>query len=431
MPAPAAPPPAAAPAAAPKPAPAAAPAPKPPPQAPSREDNEPSFMGEYAAELDKLSGEDLQPTAVRKPKAKTPDKPGTVKPPEDGTKQPEGETKAGENETPSGEAETKAPAAEPTSIPGLRKAYTELKKKTAEEYEPKIQKLEARVKELESSNPEEVTTLQSRLEAAEKRRDELENEIHFVDYSKSADYREKFEKPYQAAWSKALGEITQLSRFMPDGSTRKAVEADILALANSPLDELDKKAEEWFPNSAARVIRHVEKIKDLAEAQSDALEKARTEGAERAKTSEITRKASTEKTVKMLEEAHTAIATKWPHMFGPVEDDTEGNALLEKGEAMYQKAFRPTADNGPKNEQEAIQLHALVRNKVRNHDRLWLWLKQSRAKNKELESALAEYEASNPNGGLDKGRSSANGGGIKAELASALDELDALDKKQR
>ncbi len=419
---------AAAPAAAPKPAPATAPAPKTPPPAPSREDNEPSFMGEYAAELDKLSGEDLQPTAVRKPKAKAPEKP-VVKPPEDGTKPPEGEGDPGA--AAGGEPAAPAPAAEPTSIPGLRKAYTELKKKTAEEYEPKIQKLEARVKELESSNPEEVTTLQSRLEAAEKRRDELESEIHFVDYSKSADYREKFEKPYQAAWSKALGEITQLSRFMPDGSTRKAVEADILALANSPLDELDKKAEEWFPNSAARVIRHVEKIKDLAEAQSDALEKARTEGAERAKTFEITRKASTEKTVKMLEEAHTAIATKWPHMFGPVEDDTEGNALLEKGEAMYQKAFRPTADNGPKNEQEAIQLHALMRNKVRNHDRLWLWLKQSRAKNKELESALAEYEASNPNGGLDKGRSSANGGGIKAELASALDELDALDKKQR
>jgi len=145
-------------------------------------------------------------------------------------------------------------------------------------------------------------------------------------------------------------------------------------------------------------MAHRRKIIDLSKAQSDALEKAKTEGAERAKTSEFQAKANTEKTVKMLEEAHTAIATKWPQMFGTVADDTEGNALLEKGEAMYQKAFRPTAENGPKNEQEAIQLHALVRNKVRNHDRLALWLKQSRAKVKELESALAEYEASNPNG---------------------------------
>lgn len=427
MAAPAAPPPAAAPAAAPKPAPAAPAPAKAPPQAPSREDNEPSFMGEYAAELEQLSGEDLQPPQVRKPKGKPPEK-SAVKAPE-APAAGEAAPAAGEKPAAGSPEAGAAPPAEPTTVPEIRKAYTALKKKAAEEYEPKIQKLEARVKELESSNPEEVTALQSRLEAAEKRRDELENEIHFVDYSKSKDYQEKFAKPYSQAWAKALHEITQLTRFMPDGSTRKATEADILALANSPLDEIDKKAEEWFPNSAARVIRHVEKIRDLADAQAEALEKARTEGAERAKTSQITQKAQAEKTVKMLEDAHSAIATKWPKMFGKIEDDAEGNALLEKGEAMYQRAFRPNEQEHPPTAEEAVQLHAMVRAKVRNHDRLALWLKKANAQIKELQKALDEYEKSEPGGGV-RGGAPANGIGIKSMLQDGLDELDALDKKR-
>lgn len=434
----AAPPPAAAPAAAPKPAaakpaPAAPPAPaKAPPAAPSREDNEPSFMGEYAAELDKLSGEDLQPPQVRKPKGKpsekapvkAPEKPdaGEVTPPAGDEPEP-GAAAPGE---PGAAA---APAAQPTTIPEIRKAFSALKKKEDEEYRPKIQKLEARVKELESTNPGEVTALQTRLKEAEQRRDELENEIRFVDFSKSKDYQENYEKPYAQAWSKALHEITQLSRFQSDGSTRKATQDDIIALANAPLDQLDKMAEEWFPNSAARVIRHVEKIKDLAEAQHEALEKARTEGAERAKTSQSTQKAATERTVKLLEDAHTAIATKWPQMFGKIEDDPDGNALLEKGERLYQRAFRPGEQEQPPTPEEAVQLHALVRAKVRNHDRLALWWKKAKAEIKELKAALEQYENSDPNGGLRTG-GTATGGGVSDMLNDGLKELDAMDKKR-
>jgi hypothetical protein len=385
-------------------------------------------MGEFAAEIDKLAGEDLQPMQTRKPKAKAAgkpaDKPAEVKPPD----APADKPKVGE--PPAEGAPPAEPAHEPNTVPELRKSYQALKKKAQEEYEPKIQTLEARVKELETSNPAEVKTLQSRLEAAEKRRDELESEIRFTDYSKSTDFVEKYQKPYNQAWSKAMFEVTQLNRMQEDGTSTKMTQDDFLELANTGLGEIDAKAEAWFPGSAARsrVMRHVEKVRELADSQSEALERARTEGAERSKLSEVERKASTEKTVKMLDEAHGAISKKWPQMFAPAEGDTEGNALLDKGEAMYQRAFHPTPENAPKTAEEAIQLHALVRNKVRNHDRLALWLKTARAKIKELETELSQYEASSPNGGIGGG-APAGGGGIVDELQAGLAELDELNRK--
>lgn len=434
-PAPAAPP-AAAPAAAPK-APVSAPAPAAAPKAPAKAagaapsappdkgGDEPSFMGEYAAEIEKMAGEELHPMP---PKDRKKNKEQAAAAAKGEVKPPEGEAPAGKADEQPGAPAGDTPPAEPTSVPEIRKAYTALKKKTAEEYEPKIQALEARVKELESTNPTEVKTLQSRLEAAEKRRDELENEIRFTDYSKSTEFQEKYQKPYHQAWAKALHEITQLNRTTEDGGTRKATQDDILALANAPLDQLDKLAEEWFPTSSARVIRHVEKIKDLSEAQSEALERARTEGAERAKTSDLERKTQQEATVKKLETMHDSIVKQWPKMFGEVEGDAEGNALLQKGETMYQKAFNPTDKNKPASEEEAIQLHALIRNKVRNHDRLAMWLKQARSQIAELEKALAEYEGSSPNGGLDKGGGK-SGGGIVDELTSGLKELEEMEKR--
>lgn len=386
-------------------------------------------MGDFATEIEQMAKEDLHPMPPKdRGKNKPKDKPAPaaeVKPPGD-------ETPAGKpDDQPPGAPAGDTPPPEPSTVPEIRKAYTALKKKAAEEYEPKIQTLEARVKELESTNPAEVKTLQSRLEAAEKRRQELEAEMRFVDYSKSTEFQDKFQKPYQQAWAKALHEITQLNRATEDGGSRKATQDDILALANAPLDQLDKLAEEWFPNSAARVIRHVEKIKDLSEAQANALEEARTQALDRAKTSELEQKTTRETTLRKLEDMHKAIVKEWPKMFGEVEGDAEGNALLQKGEKLYQRAFNPTDDNKPANEEEAIQLHALIRSKFKNHDRLAYWLKLERAKNKELEAALAEYEGSTPAGGLDKGGGKGGGGGVQDELASGLAELDALEKRGR
>ena len=318
---------------------------------------------------------------------------------------------------------------EPVKISDLRTAYQTLKKKVKEEFEPKLQQvqtLEAKIKELETSNPPEVSILQERLSAAEKRRDELETEIRFVDYSKSKEFADKYQKPYTDAWRSAMNDLAELTVEDPNGSTRKASQEDLLKLSNLPLGEARRQANALFGDSADDVMAHRRNIIQLSNAQSKALEEARLAGTEKAKLSDTERKAQIEKTQKAWGEVNSAIAKKWPNMFAPVEGDTEGNSLLEKGRALADRLFSPTEETRPKTPEEALQVHAMIRNKVANHDRLALRLKGARARIAELEASLKEFEAHSPNGGLSGG---APGGGTKDFMDEVDAEIDAMDKK--
>lgn len=372
-------------------------------------------MAEASAELDQLDGAQPPPKPAAKP---TPPKPGEEPPkPGEGVVPPEGVTPPAE-------------PPEPVKINDLRTAYGDLKKKVREEYEPKLQHvatLEARVKELEGTNPPEVSVLQEKLTQAEKRRDELEEKIAFFDYRQSKDFLENFQKPYVAAWARARKDLAQISVELPNGEFRAATDEDLVELANMPLGKAQVEANKKFGDLADAVMRHRERILDLAEKQDEALEKAQQKAAERAKLGPVEAKARNERVQKDWTEANSAVVTKWPNMFGKRDDDTEGNALLDKGLALADRLFSPTPDNAPKDEADALRLHAVLRQKIANHDRLALWLKKANTRIKELETNLAEYERSNPNGGL--GGRPGGGGGTGDYLEDANAELDALDKR--
>lgn len=368
-------------------------------------------MGDIGADLDALSEAEDAKAEGRRPGEKRQDKAvKKVEPPKPDDKV---------------EPEPQQPEGEPVKLNDLRSAYSTLKKRVKDEFEPKIQTLEAKVKELESVNPGEVKTLQSRLEAAEKRRDELESRISEVDYKSSKEFREKYEKPYVQAWADAMADLKELTVELENGTSRAATQEDLVKLANLPLGEARRLAKAIFGDSADDMMAHRRKIIDLSNAQANALEESRTVAAERAKLSETDRRSQSEKANALWKEANSQIVTKWPKMFAPVEGDAEGNDLLTKGEALVDRVFTPTPETAPKTPEEAIRLHALIRNKARNHDRLALWLKKSRERVKELETTLAQYEASGPTGGLARGPS----GGGKGAMEDINAEIDELDRK--
>lgn len=371
-------------------------------------------MGEIGADLDQLSESEDAKAEGRKPGEKRVDKPVTEPPkPDDGKPK-------GEPDKPAGELP------EPTKLNDLRSAYSTLKKRVKDEFEPQIQTLQAKIKELEGQNPPEVKTLQQRLESAERRRDELETRIAELDFKSSKAFKDKYEQPYIDAWQDAMADLKELTVELEDGSTRAATQGDFVKLANLPLGEARRLATAMFGASADDVMIHRRKILDLSNAQAKALADAQTEAVERSKMSDVQRKSDVERNNRLWAEANDAIVKKWPKMFGQIEGDEEGNALLTKGEAMADRLFSPTDENRPKTPEEAVHLHAMIRNKVRNHDRLALWLKRAREKIKELETSLSEYQSSDPNGGLG-GRPT--GGAGKTYLQEAEEELDALDKR--
>jgi hypothetical protein len=319
----------------------------------------------------------------------------------------------------------------PVKAAELRVAYDNLKKEKREVLEPKIQSLESKIKELEARQPQDTKPIIEKMTAVEKRNAELEQHIAFVDYQKSNEFQTKYQQPYTEAWTKAVSDFGQLTVRVPGEvdpatgeptiSTRPATADDLLYLANLPLSQMDDQAEALFGKSAARVIRHVERVRELSDAQNKALNEAQKKGGEWAKTRQFQMQQFQQAQHGLWNQYNKEIAERFPAMFAPVEGDFEGNELLTKGFAQADRLFAPASDSKPQSTEERIQFHAMLRNKIANHDRLARRLKSVNAELAEAKEALAAYERSEPPAG--------KGGGAKPATKTWDQEVDEELKK--
>lgn len=312
--------------------------------------------------------------------------------------------------------------AKPVKAADLRAAYDGAKQKI-KDYETRLAELTTKVKEYESKPPEDNKPLLEKLAALEKKTAEYEEELKFTNYIKHPEFTEKYQKPYNEAWAKAVREIEQLAVTQEDGSTRQATPQDVLALANSPLSTLDERAESMFGRSAARVIRHVERIRELAEAQEKAIADAKTSVGEREKAMKVQQEQRNARIGQILQKTNETLATKYPKWFGHEPTDTEGNALFDKGMEYVDKAF---SGDPAIPEDQRISRMAVIRNKAANHDRLALHLKNANTRIAELEASLKAYEESEPKAGKTSEAAPAKSGNW---LDDANAEIEALDKR--
>jgi len=95
---------------------------------------------------------------------------------------------------------------------------------------------------------------------------------------------------------------------------------------------------------------------------------------------------------------------KYPQWFKAVDGDTEGNKLLERGYALADAGFGgelkdATGKVVELTPQQRVKLHAAIRNKAGAFDRMVYLQKKDRARIKELETQLKDYEGSEPGAG--------------------------------
>lgn len=409
----------------------AAPAAKPvAPIAPPKEKDPSDYMAGEMEELDRLDKGESTPAPVPakkkagKPAVKPPEQP-EVKPAEESEEDQELDALAKDkNETPP-EEQPEEPAQEheaPKTNPELRKALDRAQVRI-KEVEPELTKAQARIKELEAREPEEVGTLRERSQHLEARNKQLEERITFLDYQSSEEFKTKYAEPYYNAYAKTLKDIEQLSIELPDGKMRRATEADMLELAQSPLGERFGKAAEMFGDAANFVLNRVEKLVELSDAQTEALTNAQKTAGERAKRMQSEAQASTAKKREMWQGVNKELSEKYPKWFAPVEGDKEGNELLAKGQSLAKRLFEPTPETAPKTPEEAVRLHALIYQKASNHDRMALRARKAEARIAELEKTIAEFEASEPS--ADVGRPSSGGGGADGgeDYEAEIEEL--------
>jgi hypothetical protein len=295
----------------------------------------------------------------------------------------------------------------------------------------------------------------SKLKALEERNNELEKELEFENYSKSKDFTSKYAEPYNEAWNDAVAEFRELTVRQPDGvneesgdpkfTTRPADENDLLKLANLKLSDMDALANEMFGPSASRAINHIQNLKKLSAAQAKALAESKSKAGERRAQQAMESQQKAKVLADTWAETNKSLAEKFPKAFLVEQSDADDVAAHTKGFALADllflgnaalkpeqvdalpAIFKDTVKAGkPLSEVQKVQLHALARIKIANHDRKVAALKKANARITELETTLADYEKSEPAAG--KAGDGAGAVTNKDWMQTAEDELRALDK---
>lgn len=371
------------------------------------------------------------PGASDTPPADT-NRPGALEtpPPEgqegEGQTPPEGQAGEGEGQTPpegQAAADKGKAAAKPKVNPW----------KLADQYKARVSELEKELADTKTTGLGEAARKQylDQIEAVQKENQRLEDEIRFVNYAQSKEFKEKHQAPYEAAWKRATAELAEIPvTDAATGATRSANPDDLLALVNMPLGQALEAAKQTFGDYAEYVMGHRQKIRELFDAQSQALDEAKKTGAERAKQ-------KTEMNQKRFADLQGEIRNTWDKaneyaakhevygkFFGPVEGDTEGNAALDKGLKLVDQAFGENPMNPnltPEQRAQVVKRHAAVRYRAAAFPRLHKAYTKLQAEVEALQKDLAKYQASTPPiGGGQPQSAGGNGGSARDQVLAEL-----------
>lgn len=280
-------------------------------------------------------------------------------------------------------------------------------KKVINEWKLKAEAASAELEKIKSGAPvEPPKEFTERLTKAEARAKELEDHLRFLDYQKHPEFIDKYQKPYEAAWKRAMAELGEVGvTDATTGQVRAATADDMMKLVTLPLGAAIQQAKEMFGEYAPYAIDHRNKIKELFDSQQNALKEAREGGAKREQEMQEKTQAQRSEAAKAIqqvwEQENRAISTdsEVGHYFTPVEGDQEGNTALVKGYQLVDKAFaeNPQDPNITPEERAArIKRHVALRNRAAAFGRLRRWHEKDQATIAELKKELEQFKQSEP-----------------------------------
>lgn len=326
--------------------------------------------------------------------------------PEEPEKKPQPQ-EGDENKTePEKTGETVEKTAEPGSPPGDKKKVSPWK--LVDEHKAARAKVEAELAELRKTvgDPAAIKKQLEDIQAVQKRNEELEQEIKYVNYSKSKEFQEKYQKPYEDAWKKWMGELGELVVADPaTGSERPMKPEDLLELVNLPLQRARARADDVYGSFADDVMGARKELRALFDSQQNALEEARKNGdgyqARIKQAVEQQRQALAKEVGDVWTKANQQVLAdeKISKFFKPVEGDEEGNKRLTAGYELADKAFAVNPFDPqltPQQRAEIVQLHSAVRNRAAAFGRLSLQNQRLEKKLAALTAELNKYKSAEP-----------------------------------
>lgn len=313
-------------------------------------------------------------TPDQKPATQPPSKPAAAPEPP----KPSDAPKPGDAPAPS----TDQPPAEPSTSkmdPKMREAVSGKDGKVnpwklSEFYKSKFSEAQAEIANLKTSGLAETEkkSYLERIEKAEQRIKLHEDDLRLTNYQKTQEFQDKYQKPYDAAWKRTMGELQGLSVPIEGGEVRPFTPQDMLQLVNADAIPARKLATELYGEFANDVMMHRNEIRRMADEQNAAIQEAKTTGEQR-------EKERTETTIKSQREASDHIRATFKKeydaaqadpehgkFFSPKEGDDEWNQALEFGRKLSASVFQkdPQAPGlTPAERAQIVKEHAAVFNR--------------------------------------------------------------------
>lgn len=279
--------------------------------------------------------------------------------------------------------------------------------KLVDQFKQRALEAETKLAEMQKLFPDAkaAESTKARYDQIEKRNGELESEIRYVSYTKSQEFQEKYAKPYEQAWQRAMSNLGEIPVDLGNGQARAMTAEDLVQLVNLPLTQAKELAEQKFGTFANEVMSERKEIKRLWEAQAQALDDAKKNAGEREKQLKEHWEKQTnglrEHVTKAWDEANKAIPEhpEFGQYFKAAEGDTEGKESLEKGFKLVDEAFSTNPFDPRLNDEQrsqAIRRQAVIRHRAAAFGNLTRKLKGASSRIAELEKELSQYKESTP-----------------------------------
>lgn len=309
--------------------------------------------------------------------------------------------------------------------------------KKAKALETELTELRNKYSETEQLIPKtkaEAQALQSKLADIEKKYQEASQTLNYVNFEKSPEFNEKYEQPYQNAWTRALSDMKELTvtEIDPNASAdemgnqptreRAATRDDFESIYHAPLGQAAKLANQKFGHAASMVLEHRQKIRELAKNAVDAVTKWKETSATRQKEEENNRTLHDAKVAELWEKfnAKTYDDPRGKEWWGEVPDDKEINDAIAAGFAYADQRFSREFYSKPVEEQIAID--AQIRHRIAGFFKQRVVIRRLTESAEKAEADKKARLGSRP-GPPDGGESGAEGG-APAESEGAMAEFD-------
>ena len=326
---------------------------------------------------------------------------------------------------------TAEPAKErkPGSLAEFRDNYERTKKELETERKLKEELRTALTEGTKKEVAEARAALEKERDEIKAKYEEMETKVRHLDYTRSNDYVDRYQKPIATAWQKATKAMGELKVNNEDGSKRDATAADltkVLQITNG--SDAREAAKAMFGEDAGDVMALRRGILDLYEQADQATKDWKTKGNE---AQERQQREEMENSGKLEAEfdGHIGKMRKdMPDIYDFDPKDAESKKYVDETEKFIGIAFKGKGLPEGLSKPEQNRRIAINQAEIAARARAWapqvLRAKRAEAQVEELKAKIAQFEGSEPEPG---GKAvAASAGAKKPDFGSAIDSLPGM-----